>query len=143
MSSSSSRPVTPQNRISRPITSYALEQELEQITQINQTLDQFLGTIEKINGDLNQINTGATNSLILMNKWIDIISRADFTLSTMNNNGWNFEGDNEDYGSDDLTMEEKELSNRLRIIEQENVSISKKIENIAKEKNSRMNRRKM
>ena len=147
----SSTPVTPQTNSSSKVTvstsrEVALEQELSQITNINAVLEQFLQTIEKVNGDLNQINNGATNTMILMNKWTDIMSQADFTLDVINNSGWipNDEYDNE-FGEgqqqqQDDNEDEEEIEAKLRAIEQENIEISKKIENQAKEKNAKMNR---
>ena len=109
-------------------------------------MEQFLQTIEKVNGDLNQINNGATNTMILMNKWTDIMSQADFTLDVINNSGWipNDEYDNE-FGEgqqqqQDDNEDEEEIEAKLRALEQENLEISKKIENQAKEKNAKMNR---
>ena len=134
----SSTPVTPQTNSSSKVTvstsrEVALEQELSQI-------------IEKVNGDLNQINNGATNTMILMNKWTDIMSQADFTLDVINNSGWipNDEYDNE-FGEgqrqqQDDNEDEEEIEAKLRALEQENLEISKKIENQAKEKNAKMNR---
>ncbi len=147
----SSTPVTPQTNSSSKVTvstsrEVALEQELSQITNINAVLEQFLQTIEKVNGDLNQINNGATNTMILMNKWTDIMSQADFTLDVINNSGWipNDEYDNE-FGEgqqqqQDDNEDEEEIEAKLRALEQENLEISKKIENQAKEKNAKMNR---
>lgn len=147
----SSTPVTPQTNSSSKVTGstsreVALEQELSQITNINAVLEQFLQTIEKVNGDLNQINNGATNTMILMNKWTDIMSQADFTLDVINNSGWipNDEYDNE-FGEgqqqqQDDNEDEEEIEAKLRALEQENLEISKKIENQAKEKNAKMNR---
>ncbi|KGQ88663.1 hypothetical protein MEM_03661 [Candida albicans L26] len=147
----SSTPVTPQTNSSLKVTvstsrEVALEQELSQITNINAVLEQFLQTIEKVNGDLNQINNGATNTMILMNKWTDIMSQADFTLDVINNSGWipNDEYDNE-FGEgqqqqQDDNEDEEEIEAKLRALEQENLEISKKIENQAKEKNAKMNR---
>ncbi|KGU29411.1 Subunit of the Dam1 (DASH) complex [Candida albicans P57055] len=147
----SSTPVTPQTNSSSKVTvstsrEVALEQELSQITNINAVLEQFLQTIEKVNGDLNQINNGATNTMILMNKWTDIMSQADFTLDVINNSGWipNDEYDNE-FGEgqqqqQDDNEDEQEIEAKLRALEQENLEISKKIENQAKEKNAKMNR---
>ena len=147
----SSTPVTPQKNSSSKVTvstsrEVALEQELSQITNINAVLEQFLQTIEKVNGDLNQINNGATNTMILMNKWTDIMSQADFTLDVINNSGWipNDEYDNE-FGEgqqqqQDDNEDEEEIEAKLRALEQENLEISKKIENQAKEKNAKMNR---
>ncbi|KGU24706.1 hypothetical protein MG7_03650 [Candida albicans P34048] len=147
----SSTPVTPQTNSSSKVTvstsrEVALEQELSQITNINAVLEQFLQTIEKVNGDLNQINNGATNTMILMNKWTDIMSQADFTLDVINNSGWipNDEYDNE-FGEgqqqqQDDNEDEQEIEAKLRALEQENLEISKKIENQAKEKNANMNR---
>lgn len=147
----SSTPVTPQTNSSSKVTvstsrEVALEQELSQITNINAVLEQFLQTIEKVNGDLNQINNGATNTMILMNKWTDIMSQADFTLDVINNSGWipNDEYDNE-FGEgqqqqQDDNEDEEEIEAKLRALEQENLEISKKIENQAKEKNANMNR---
>lgn len=147
----SSTPVTPQTNSSSKVTvstsrEVALEQELSQITNINAVLEQFLQTIEKVNGDLNQINNGATNTMILMNKWTDIMSQADFTLDVINNSGWipNDEYDNE-FGEgqqqqQDDNEDKEEIEAKLRALEQENLEISKKIENQAKEKNAKMNR---
>ena len=147
----SSTPVTPQTNSSSKVTvstsrEVALEQELSQITNINAVLEQFHQTIEKVNGDLNQINNGATNTMILMNKWTDIMSQADFTLDVINNSGWipNDEYDNE-FGEgqqqqQDDNEDEQEIEAKLRALEQENLEISKKIENQAKEKNAKMNR---
>ena len=147
----SSTPVTPQTNSSSKVTvstsrEVALEQELSQITNINAVLEQFLQTIEKVNGDLNQINNGATNTMILMNKWTDIMSQADFTLDVINNSGWipNDEYDNE-FGEgqqqqQDDNEDEEEIEANVRALEQENLEISKKIENQAKEKNAKMNR---
>ena len=147
----SSTPVTPQTNSSSKVKistsrEVALEQELSQITNINIVLEQFLHTIEKVNGDLNQINNGATNTMILMNKWTDIMSQADFTLDVINNSGWipNDEYDNE-FGEgqqqqQDDNEDEEEIEAKLRALEQENLEISKKIENQAKEKNAKMNR---
>ena len=147
----SSTLVTPQTNSSSKVTvstsrEVALEQELSQITNINAVLEQFLQTIEKVNGDLNQINNGATNTMILMNKWTDIMSQADFTLDVINNSGWipNDEYDNE-FGEgqqqqQDDNEDEEEIEAKLRALEQENLEISKKIENQAKEKNAKMNR---
>lgn len=147
----SSTPVTPQTNSSSKVTvstsrEVALEQELSQITNINAVLEQFLQTIEKVNSDLNQINNGATNTMILMNKWTDIMSQADFTLDVINNSGWipNDEYDNE-FGEgqqqqQDDNEDEEEIEAKLRALEQENLEISKKIENQAKEKNAKMNR---
>lgn len=147
----SSTPVTPQTNSSSKVTvstsrEVALEQELSQITNINAVLEQFLQTIEKVNGDLNQINNGATNTMILMNKWTDIMSQADFTLDVINNSGWipNDEYDNE-FGEgqqqqQDDNEDEEEIEAKLRALEQENLEISKKIENQVKEKNAKMNR---
>lgn len=137
----SSTPVTPQTNSSSKVTvstsrEVALEQELSQITNINAVLEQFLQTIEKVNGDLNQINNGATNTMILMNKWTDIMSQADFTLDVINNSGWipNDEYDNE-FGEgqqqqQDDNEDEEEIEAKLRALEQENLEISKKIEKI-------------
>ena len=95
---------------------------------------------------MNQINNGATNTMILMNKWTDIMSQADFTLDVINNSGWipNDEYDNE-FGEgqqqqQDDNEDEEEIEAKLRALEQENLEISKKIENQAKEKNAKMNR---
>lgn len=134
----SSTPVTPQTNSSSKVTvstsrEVALEQELSQITNINAVLEQFLQTIEKVNGDLNQINNGATNTMILMNKWTDIMSQADFTLDVINNSGWipNDEYDNE-FGEgqqqqQDDNEDEEEIEAKLRALEQENLEISKRL----------------
>ena len=96
-------------------------------------MEQFLQTIEKVNGDLNQINNGATNTMILMNKWTDIMSQADFTLDVINNSGWipNDEYDNE-FGEgqqqqQDDNEDEEEIEAKLRALEQENLEISKRL----------------
>lgn len=157
----SSTPVTPQTNSSSKVKistsrEVALEQELSQITNINTVLEQFLHTIEKVNGDLNQINNGATNTMILMNKWTDIMSQADFTLDVINNSGWipNDEYDNEfgerhqqqdeeeeeEEKDDNDDDDEEEIEAKLRALEQENLEISKKIESHAREKNAKMNR---
>ena len=93
-------------------------------------MEQFLQTIEKVNGDLNQINNGATNTMILMNKWTDIMSQADFTLDVINNSGWipNDEYDNEfekDNNSSKTTMKMRKKLKLNYVLEQENLEISK------------------
>ena len=141
------------NQSSNTISTVALERELSQITNINNILLNFHQTIQKVNHDLNLICNSTTNSRILMNKWTDIMSQTDFTLDAINNPSWdprkleqelNKNQDQEDDNDDDNDEDvEQELENELHRIEQENSELSKTIENIAKEKNTRMNKRKI
>ncbi|KAK6897535.1 hypothetical protein K6H09_000238 [Candida tropicalis] len=142
------------NQSSNTISTVALERELSQITNINNILLNFHQTIQKVNHDLNSICNSTTNSRILMNKWTDIMSQTDFTLDAINNPSWdprkleqelnnNKQEDQEVEEEDDDEDEdvEQKLENELHRIEQENSELSKTIENIAKEKNTRMNKR--
>lgn len=144
------------NQSSNTISTVALERELSQITNINNILLNFHQTIQKVNHDLNLICNSTTNSRILMNKWTDIMSQTDFTLDAINNPSWdprkleqelnnNKQEDQEVEEEDDDEDEdvEQKLENELHRIEQENSELSKTIENIAKEKNTRMNKRKI
>ena len=139
---------------SNNISTVALERELSQITNINNILQNFLLTIQKVNIDLNQICNATTNSRILMNKWTDIMSQTDFTLDAINNDSWDprklehdlaskyneYEEEEEEEQDDDDY--EQELENQLHQIEQQNSDLSKTIETIAKENNAKMNKRK-
>ncbi|RCK67508.1 hypothetical protein Cantr_02308 [Candida viswanathii] len=136
---------------SSTISTVALERELSQLTNINSILQHFLETVRKVNGDLSTMCNATTNSRILMSKWTDIMSQTDFTLDAINNNAWDPRELNGEEGSDEEEKgaekeeeeeDERTLVERLRRVEQENTELSKTIENIAREKNARMNKRK-
>ncbi|RCK54777.1 hypothetical protein Cantr_04768 [Candida viswanathii] len=142
---SSTTPAT--STSSSTISTVALERELSQLTNINSILQHFLETVRKVNGDLSTMCHATTNSRILMSKWTDIMSQTDFTLDAINNNAWDPRELNDEDGSDEEEKDEEEedertLVERLRRVEQENTELSKTIENIAREKNARMNKRK-
>lgn len=103
----------------------ALRKELEQLEQLNRTVDVLIETVRKAHGDISSTKAASDSTSALLEDWIKIISQARFTSEALRDPSW--EGLNLQSDRQEQAAQEAALLAELEAIELENKRLAEKL----------------
>ncbi|CAK7891475.1 hypothetical protein CAAN1_01S05314 [[Candida] anglica] len=105
----------------------ALEKELAQLTDINNTVATLISTIQTTKSNISKTNNTTQNTDKLLDKWIKILSQTHFTQEIISKTHWSGTSGVSDEELEIKIEEERELVKNLQELENENQELEEKI----------------
>ncbi|EEQ38417.1 putative cytochrome B pre-mRNA-processing protein [Clavispora lusitaniae] len=119
-----------------------LERELEQVTNLNKTVDSLLETIRTTQQNIATTKSATDSTSALLEDWIRILNQTSFANNALQNPLWEGSKD-EDIEEENLYVlqREKQLEAELKVLEQENQKLEARLSTLNNEQSTRETKR--